>query len=336
MKDPPAIRPYRAGDEARILELFARSFHDSRTVESWRWKYQRNPYGNLKISLAFAADGALLTHYAAYPCRFHDASGDEPRTILAHQIGDTMTSRRALAGGALGRPRLLQAVTQHFFDRYCEGQVGFNYGFNTGKIQRYYMRLVPGSRFFEAAAHRILELDGGFDTLRRRRDPAIRVRREQEVDGRWDELFHQVAPEYGLLVERDSRYLSWRYLACPDADYALYAVFRREALVGWGVFRQRQDCLTWGDALFDRRFPEAPEVLLRHLLRQREHRAVRRIEAWFPTRPGWWDETLRALGFVSRSEPQQLGMIYKPFEEANLAEQFLTHLYYTKGDCDLF
>lgn len=337
VRDQPVIRLYRAGDEGRILELFERSFHNSRSVESWNWKYRQNPYGNLKISLAFAHDGDLLAHYAAYPCRFHDATSAEPRSILAHQIGDTMTSRRALAGGALGRPRLLQAVTRQFFDRFCHGQVGFNYGFNTGKIQRYYLRLVPGSRFFEAAAHRVLSSQGTVAARRRRTTaPSIRVTRVREVDARWEDFFRRVAPDYRLLLERDSRYLSWRYLACPDADYSLYSVFRRETLVGWGVFRRRQACLTWGDALFDRRFPEAPEILLGELLRRPENRAVRRVEGWFPTRPGWWDKSLLALGFVARPEPQDLGMIYKQFEEADLAARFGEHLYYTKGDGDLF
>jgi hypothetical protein len=330
------IRSYREGDEEPILELFARCFHRRRSLDHWRWKYCDNPSGDLKISVAEAPDGGLVAHYAAYPCRLLDLTGEAPRSILAHQIGDTMTAPEARRIGR-GASSLLRRLTAHHFALYCEEQVGFNYGFNTGKIQRYYTRLVPGSRFLEAAPFRVLERSSeGFPALRGAAPEGLRVRRVEELDDRWDALLERVAPDYRLLVARDSRYLRWRYLGRPDVDYLIYAAFLGADLVGWAVFRQRHERLEWGDALFDRRLPRAAAHLLEEVLASPELRDVRRVEAWFPSRPVWWDQIVTEIGFTHRPEPEDLGMIYKPFLERDLHRLLSEHLYFTKSDGDLF
>lgn len=323
------VRSYREGDETEILELFRSAFGHEREPAAWNWKYRDNPTGKLQISLARSTDGDLGAHYASYPCRFLDATREERRTILANQIADTMTSREARRVGR-GKTSLLARVTRHHFERFCEGRVGFNFGFNTGKIRRYYMKLVHGSRFFEAVALRVLdkEVEGAADQ-------SLRCERVVSLDDRWDSFFSRVAPDYGLLVERDRSYLQWRYFDCPDVDYLVYAVFDGDRLVGWGVFRRQDEGLIWGDALFDRCFPEAPRSLLTEV-RDRHCPPGSLVEGWFTPRPDWWDRLLDELGFDSRPEPQDLGLIYKPFLEADPMDRFRAHLYFTKGDSDLF
>ena len=53
-------RGYRSGDEPAILDLFARSFHQQRSIEDFRWKYERNPFGNERSSLTFDESGRLV------------------------------------------------------------------------------------------------------------------------------------------------------------------------------------------------------------------------------------------------------------------------------------
>jgi hypothetical protein len=160
-------------------------------------------------------------------------------------------------------------------------------------------------------------------------------RRVERVDERWDELFVRVAPAYGMLVERDARYLAWRYTRCPDAAYVISACFRRGLLVGWGAFRRRDDRLLWGDGLFDPACPQAVSRVLAHVLSLPEHRGVRRVETWATARPAWWRPLLLELGFVPEPEPNGLGLVFVPFEVDPEAEM-RQHLYYTMGDSDLF
>src|SRR4051812_36992230 len=140
------IRAYRPGDEAPILDLFNRSFpHAPRSLEHFRWKYQRNPFGNEKISLAFDPAGALVGHYAGYPLRL--TTGD-----LVHQIGDTMTDPAVRHVGR-GPTSILGRVAQHFYETFCEGQVAFNFGFNVANIQKFSTRFLRATRVAPVAYH---------------------------------------------------------------------------------------------------------------------------------------------------------------------------------------
>jgi hypothetical protein len=330
------VRAYRDGDEERILPMFARNFHVERSLARWRWEYRENPYGTLRISEAFAEDGRLVAHYAGYPVCFHHAAGGEPRRLPALQIGDTMTDP-AFRHVGRGPTSLLGRTVRHYYARFCEGRVAFNYGFNTGNIQRFSMSFV-GARRLESLPFHVLDL------ARRPLAPPDRLRswlagyRTERIagfDGRWDRFFQRVSGAYRLLVERDARYLEWRYARCPDTEYFRYAVFRRGRLAGWSVFRRKEERLLWGDALFDPRHPSAVRQLLATVLAAPEHRQARTIETWVTPRPAWWAERVLELGFEPRPEPDDLGFVFVPFGH-DPEEDFRAHLYYTMGDSDLF
>ena len=335
------VRPYRPGDEAAIQELFRRSFHRERPPSHWRWKYLGCPYGALRISVAESPAGELVAHYAGYPLHLHDAErpGRAGLEATAHHVGDTMTAPEARRVGR-GRTSLMARTMRHFFAAYCTGRVGLNYGFNAGRIHRYYRRSVNEDRH-APVTYRVRELPlggggGGDGPAGRGR---WRVERAGRVDRRFDELFARVRDAYGLLVVRDATYLAWRYLARPDVDYELWTVRRGRRLAGWGVFRREDGPegrrLVWGDALFDPELPGAAGALLARVSAAEGAEGCRWIEGWFPPRPAWWDRTLRELGFVERPEPQEIGLVYLPFLR-DPAEDLAARLYYAKGDSDLF
>jgi hypothetical protein len=332
-QDPFLVRGYEAGDEERILDLFRASFHVERSVERWRWEYRENPYGALRVSEAFAPDGRLVAHYAGYPVRFYSEAGGAPRRFLALQIGDTMTAAPFRHIGR-GPTSLLGRTVRHFYARYCEGHVDFNYGFNEGNIQRFSLRFVRAQRL-EDCAYRVREAGRPFVEPRGFSRLGWRVARVHHFDERFDALFARVRDAYRLLIERDARYLEWRYATCPDREYFVYALFRFGRLAGWSVFRQKGERLVWGDALVDPRHRRAVSLLLARVLARPEHQGTRLIEGWLSTRPAWWDETVTALGFERRPEPQDLGVVYVPFAH-DPGEEFRRHLYYTWGDGDLF
>lgn len=329
------IRAYRPGDETQILDLFTRCFGVSRSVEQWNWRYRHCPYGTLQISMAFDEAGGLLAHYAGCPSRFIDTSSGNLVPILACQIGDTMTAPEARTVGRR-TTSILHRLTVDFFARFCEGRVGFNYGFNTGKIQRYYLRLVPGSFFVEEVSYRVLELREPVRLREKTKQSRYRVDRVQRLDEQWDEFFRAVAKDYRFLIERDRRYIQWRYLDCPDVAYEIYAVRDGDRLVGWGVFRRSEGSLIWGDALFDRRQAPAAAELLQSVLVRPESAPISRIEGWFSAKPDWWRRTIDGLSFEERPEPQGLGMIYKPFVDPDPMKKLGDNLYYMMGDGDLF
>src|SRR5438552_2402600 len=143
------VRSFRPGDETQILDLFNRSFpHAPRSIEHFRWKYQRNPFGNERISLAFDPDGRLVGHYAGYPVRLWGAGshsrrwdGLENPSHIAHHIGDTMTDPAVRHVGR-GPTSILGRIAQHFYDTFCVGKIAFHFGFNVANIQKFSTRFL--------------------------------------------------------------------------------------------------------------------------------------------------------------------------------------------------
>lgn len=324
------VRRYQPGDETSILQFFADSFHQARSPEHWRWKFQENPAGAEHISLAFNGGQNLVAHYSAYPVALQDGAEQK----LIHQIGDTMTAPSIRHIGR-GQTSVLGRTAYHFFDTFCEGKVAFNYGFNVGNIQRFSERFLRSFRV-DSVCYRSRDLKE--NPLRpasrwERLTHGYRLELVKEVDAEWDDLFARVAPAYECLIRRDATYVRWRYLNRPDVRYGVVAVRRWGKLVGWIVFLIRENRLTVGDALFDPVDPGALEVALRHLAPQYP---VDRIEGWFPERPGWFAETLKRIGLHPGQEPQDLALMCTPFLRPDAVDRMRNDFYYTLGDSDLF
>ena len=324
---PVEVRESREGDETAILDLFARSFpHDPRSLGHFRWKYREDPFGSERISLAFEDGARLIGHYAGYAVPFRAFGKD----VLAHHIGDTMTEVSVRHVGR-GPTSILGRTALHFYDRFCENKVAFNFGFNVANIQKFSLRFLRSDRV-EPVTYRVARpLPPITRTERWLRGYSLEIVRETTAE--WDELFERVAPAYRFCVRRNAAYVRWRYLQCPHVPYIVVAIRKWRHLVGWIVFRLRENRFTWGDALFDPDFGDAPEVLLRHVL---PSHPVDFLEAWFPPRPQWFDAILANLGFENRPEPQDLSLMCVPFAWPDVVERMRADLYYTWGDGDLF
>ncbi|MDY7095695.1 MAG: GNAT family N-acetyltransferase, partial [Acidobacteriota bacterium] len=289
---PFRIRSYRPGDEERILELFADSFHHRRPEEHWRWEYRENPLGGPFISLAVDEGDTLAAHYAGYPVRFRRAEGDHrpAESFTAYQIGDTMTAATLRHVGR-GPTSLLARTARHFYGRQCADRVAFNFGFNVGNIQKFSMRFlraekveaIPFWRLDGAALARAAQVPSR--SLWRRwlgwAGSDYRTEPSRQLDSRWDVLFDTAADCFGLLAERRSENLTWRYLRRPGFEYQILSAFHRQELVAWGVFQRRDDVLRWGDALAHPNHPAALASILRAALTSPVGEGVHAVEGWF-------------------------------------------------------
>ena len=320
-------RAFRDGDEHAILDLFARSFpHAPRSLEHFRWKYRENPFGNDRISLTFDDENRLAGHYAGYAVPLHMLN----HNVLAHQIGDTMTDVSIRHVGR-GPTSILGRTALHFYEHFCEGKVAFNYGFNVANIHKFSLRFLRADRV-EPVTYRVarpLRAISRASRLLR----GYQLELVRDVGEEWDALFARAANSYRFLVRRDARYVRWRFLDAPDARATLVAIRKWRQLVGWIAFRVVGDRFLWGDALFDPQFPDAIDVMLRHVV---PLQPVNIIEGWFPPRPAWFDAKLRELGFETRPEPQDLSVMCVPFCTAGATTAMRNALYYTWADSDLF
>lgn len=328
-KDPFRIQSYAAGDERAILELFPTCFQVQRGRDHWRWKYLDNPFGDTAISLALSDHRELGAHYAGYAMPLYYNLDGTARTFPVMQMGDTMTNPVFRHAGR-GRSGLLARTVRHFFSLHRGGSFGFFYGFNTGAIQRFCSWFIGGSKV-EPVGYWRYDRAVAPSTWSA---PGYRVEHLKQADGELNRLFRLAAPHYRFLVQRDARYVHWRYLSCPDTEYVVLAIRRWRRLVGWGVFRRREDRLVWGDAFIHPRHRRSAGALLATASTMLSDGAPS-IETWFSRGPEWWTSLLPDLGFTRQAHPQRLGFMALPDGEPE-ATHHLPDLYYTMGDGDLF
>lgn len=334
-KDSYFMRPYADGDEQQILPLFNEIFHVNRSLEHWYWKFRDNPYGSQKVALAFSDTVSLAAHYAGYPVPFY-SSGDAPAEFISFQIGDTMTSP-AVRNIGLGKTGLLARTAEYFYAKFCDGNVPFIYGFNTGHIRKLGMRYL-GYIYISPVTYRVRNLTKSPlkpPRLLRRLISGFTVEEVTSVDAGWNDFFSCVSPSYRLLVRRDAAYLKWRYLDCPDKAHRVFSIKRRGFLIGWSVFTRRENKLLWGDALFDKRFPESVSYLLYTVIRS-YFPDVNAVEGWFSRHPEWWSRILEEASFGVIPEANDLTPAFVLLADKITKEKFEDHLYYTWGDSDLF
>ncbi len=327
--EPLTIRAYKPGDESAILDLFRRAFGVERSIAHWRWEFLENPFGAEHITVAVDDGGRLVAHFAGYPVPFRRDGAD----LLAHQMVDIMTDPLVRHIGR-GPTSVFVRCMAHFYETFSEGKIAFNYGFDVGSGQTLFLRYLRG-QVVEPVGYRARDLMA--NPLRpanrwQRRLRGFQFELVKRATDEWDDLFERSWRDYGQLVRRDRAYVQWRYLDCPDIPYIVVAVRRWKRLVGWMVLRIRDQRLSLGDALFDRRHPEALELVLRHVVPQYP---VSLLDGWFSLRPAWFSTLLDNLGMTSSDEPQGLSMIAATFTEPGAIEH-LRQTYYTMGDSDLF
>ncbi|MGC2063515.1 MAG: hypothetical protein WA610_11100 [Thermodesulfovibrionales bacterium] len=334
-KDPYFLRAYSKHDEEQILPMFNSIFHAGRSMAHWHWKYRDNPYGKYNIALAISESGAFVAHYAGYPVPFYDAS-EFPKCFITIQSGDTMSSP-AVRNVGIGRTGIMARTVFYYCAKFCRNVLPLVYGFNTGNVkklgERYFnYRYIDQVSFW---TRDLLQTPFQKPGLLNRVVAGYSVDAVTSVDTEWDVFFDSICDSYKMLVQRDARYVKWRYLDCPDRIHKVFSIRRRGRLVGWSVFSRTEDRIIWGDALFDRRYQDSVPVLL-HRVIENFFPGSRTIEGWFSPNPAWWASILRNSGFEPTEEPNHLTPGFLIFEEESLLEKLGKFLYYTKGDSDLF
>lgn len=334
-KDELFFRPFSNGEEQDILKAFNSVFAQKRSPEHWSWKFEDNPFGKRNIALAWSVTGDLAGHFAGYPVAMSSPERKQ-EPFLSLQVGDTLTNPEYRRHG-LGKTSVLARVASFFFHYFCEHEVPFVYGFNTGNIRKFGERYL-GYKYISSVPHHVLGLDSARTPGRsifQRLLSGYNVQRFLEASPDMDRFYHEAATDYDFLVVRCRHYLDWRYFQCPDKDYGFFGLMRFRRLVGWGVFALQGESLIWGDALFARKHIALLPFFLSEVQKKFAPQA-KRIEGWFAPVPAWWKGALAAAGFETLREPNDLAPCFRIFDSSFTAEWMEDNFYYTMGDSDLF
>lgn len=246
----PALRPAQPGDETVLVALFAAAYGHAISEPLYRWKLGGLPTPTPNVWVAWEA-GRPIFHYASVPTPYQ--TPDAPAILMTG--ADLMTAPDQRRRG------LLTAYAPQIYEAWSQAGLPFTVGLPNerwGSRADYlgWQPLLPLAWLIfplrpEALAARRLRLPFLARAAvvsrvwqRRWRRPlpsGLTVQAVDEADARFDLLWQTAHPRQGYCVQRDRRWVSWRFLSAPAAErrwrYRLLLACRGEQPVGYAAYR---------------------------------------------------------------------------------------------------
>ncbi len=217
------IRPYKAGDEEKILSLFMKVFGKEMSAAYWKWRFQNNPSGGIFIDLMWD-DNILAGHYAVSPMKTLVNGEKEYNTALSLT---TMTNPDYQGKG------VFVALANKLYSRLRENGFTMVYGFPNINIHRTRVKSLDWFDIYEIPTFS-LDLEG-YD---RKHVDLKNVVILNKFDVRFDYLWEKVKADFGVITVRDRKYLDWRYSLNPQNKYYIFACVEGEDLSGYAVCKK--------------------------------------------------------------------------------------------------
>ncbi|HJH26976.1 MAG TPA: hypothetical protein C5S37_09470 [Methanophagales archaeon] len=261
------VRTYKEGDEDEIFELTKIVLGDrvpekERWMKGWRWLHLDNPAGISRIWLA-EHDGKIVGQYPVIMENIKVKS----EIIKAAQLIDTMTHpqyRRQGIFSTLGEKALTEMenrethlvycfptqqvyplhIKSGWFD-VCTFQVMVK-PFNLKNILRkYFVRNKLLLNIFTAGGTLIIK---AFFRSKKVPDAEMsKVRKISHFDDHINEFWNKISNGYNIIRIRDKKYLNWRYVDAPNANYTIYVAEEEDEICGYVVLGCRnENSLTCG------------------------------------------------------------------------------------------
>ncbi len=240
---PWTWREAGAADREDQCRLFNACFRKDKQVDTFDWKYAKNPHGPAISRVAVDGRGKVVGAYSYVPRRFRR----DGQPLLLMQASDAMVAPEARR----------QGIFTGLDDIVCEaaGEMGIPWVFaysgrlsytgflgngwediGQASVFRYGYRSERGLRRLGRVAPLAAQLAPLLDGWRFRRDrkrfeawhsPLTRVARFDGVVGLTesvDELCEAAMPCQGLVGERDAAWLNWRYVDTPSGRQECYVL----------------------------------------------------------------------------------------------------------------
>jgi hypothetical protein len=215
-------------DRADQRRLFNECFRKDKSVDTFVWKYERNPHGPAVERVAVDDSGRVVGAYAYVPRRFRR---DGERIVLM-QASDAMVAPEARRQGIFtGLDDVVCAATGELGIPWAfaySGRLSYNGFLGNGwrdigraEVLRYGFRSERGLGRLGRLAPAALLAAGLVNTVYARRDRrALGGQRSglepvERFDERVDELCEEALPGQGLTGERDAAWRNWRFVDNP-------------------------------------------------------------------------------------------------------------------------
>lgn len=323
------LRPFQRGDEAAILRAHAQAFSrdESRSLEHWRWQFERNPAGS-QILLAFDSAGEVRGQYATLRQRVRSEVG----TLHFAQSVDSFLARPQ--GSGLSRTSAFVRAGEAFCSRFCGAapkQDHVVWGLANPAAWR------SGSRRLGYEHVRTQNLlAAGLDELPQGLPTGFELQESESAPAEVAQLHERASASRGASAKRDEGWMRWRFSDKPDARYVFGALREGAQLRGVGVYRHGDFGGRSGGLVCDWIVPgqddAARYALLAWFAQRGRASGARELIALLPDSAPEWLQFQR-LGF--RVAPTEYILAARCFHPALDREFLFQRWFYTLGDTDL-
>lgn len=253
MNQTRSVRAYKEGDEDEIFELTKAVWEEQvpeeeRWIKGWRWLHIDNPAGISRIWLA-EHNGKLI---GQYPVIMENMKVDG-EIIKAAQLVDTMThsqyrhrgicstlGKKALNEMEKGEIHLVYCFpTQQVYPLHiksgwldvCAFQVMIKPLNLKNILQKYSVRNRLLLNIFTVGGNLIIKVF--FRSKKVSDEDMPKVRKISHFDDRINEFWNTISNDYNIIRIRDKKYLNWRYVDAPNADYTIYVAEEGGKICGY-------------------------------------------------------------------------------------------------------
>lgn len=347
------IRDYRRSDIPFLNEIMKKVYGFTKDESYWIWWYEQNPVGRHSSKVA-VSDGRVVAHAGGIPVEMSSAgeklianlSGDllaDPefrvkRAFLttfiasmnyAQEMGDAASwgfaNEAGMAAVADNAKAVIRGAPVPRLDKIV----------NATPFIRRKLKAAPIAALLGAPANAAIRLELSM------RMPRASGRMEEiaTFDGRFDELWERVAPNFPRTVVRGARYLNWRYTKNPLYEYTVLAAVNGKTVDGYVILRTITEAgIKRGliiDLLADMKDQDTWNTLLAggidHFIREK----VDLITCWmFNHIPVY--QTLKKLRFLNRPSDLHFGARIHPDKYDESFWMDSSKWYFTMGDSDIF
>jgi GNAT superfamily N-acetyltransferase len=298
------IKKFKAGDEKAILDLFKLAFNKEMSMEYWKWRFQDNPFSDeFMIHLMWEGD-LLVGHYAVSPVEMV-VNGDVEKTALSMT---TMTHPEYN-----GRGIFTQLSSSLYNELKDEHEYAMVWGFPNNNS---HYAFIKNLKWKNLATIPMLSLK------------ALNLKKiETEVTfkkhSNFTESFSQKLSSVNKAVKinRTAKYLNWRYVANPSADYKIISINDESAIIVYKIIPSFLKSEQFEIDIMEIQFNQNP-VQLQELLSsilELEEVEIEKFNLWASI---FSDDYLhfKKLGFVYQMPITYLGCLNLASEDKNLSQ----------------
>lgn len=252
------VRPYREGDEDRILDLFkivypGREYEYDKWMRWWHWLYRENPAGSGYIWIA-EDDGRVVALTSAIPILIKM----DRRIIRGNIVSNSMTHpeyRRQGIFTNLNKQKNAELARSGIHVSYDFGGKGATQSIDERDFSAFIVTTTrtlvkpfnwrntlqtkvrnPLLLTFGSSGGRLLQ-KVFYPAKRMPGIDGLSINEVSHFDDRINGFWGKVCDQYRIMVARNSDYLNWRYVAIPDLTYRIFVAEKPGEICGYVVSR---------------------------------------------------------------------------------------------------